>query len=111
MFPGPASTSKVMESRPSPADPAPAVEPAATVADNLPELYRAILDRVDHLERIGERNEAGEIRVAATGAYSVAWDEGARGRLVGLLARADRVIAGPPRTRGWSLRRRPARTR
>ena len=100
-----------MESRPSPAAQPPAEEPAATVADNLPELYRAILDRVDHLERIGERAHAGEIRAAATGAYSVAWDEGARGRLIGLLARADRVLAGPTRSRGWSLRRRPARPR
>jgi hypothetical protein len=100
-----------MESRPSPAAPAPAVEPAATVADNLPELYRAILDRVDHRERIVERAHAGEIRAAATGAYSVAWDESARGRLNALLSRADRVLAGPSRNRGWSIRRRPARSR
>jgi hypothetical protein len=100
-----------MESRPSPDAQPPATEPAATVAEDLPELYRAILDRVDHLERIGERAHAGEIRVAATGAYSVAWDENARGRLLGLLARADRVLSGPTRNRGWSLRRRPARSR
>jgi len=81
------------------------------VAEDLPELYRAILDRIGHLERIGERREAGEIRLAATEAYSVAWDEGARIRLLSLLARADRVLAGPPRTRGWTLRRRPARVR
>jgi hypothetical protein len=98
-----------MESRPSPAAPPPPDEPAAvTVAEDLPELYRAILDRVDHLERIGERSHAGQIRIAATGAYSVAWNEGARGRLIGLLARADRVLAGRPRNRGWGLRRRSA---
>jgi hypothetical protein len=96
-----------MESRPSPAPPPPASEPAATVAEDLPELYRAILDRVGHLERIGERREAGQIRVAATKAYSVAWDEGARVRLTALVARADRVLVGPPRGRGWTLRRRP----
>ena len=101
-----------MESRPSPEPAPPALEPAApTVAEDLPELYRAILDRVDHLERIGERSQASQIRAAATGAYSVAWDEGARGRLIGLLARADRVLAGPPRNRGWSLRRRRVRPR
>ena len=99
-----------MESRPSPAQP-PAIEPAATVAEDLPELYRAILDRVDLIERIGERTHAGQIRLEATGAYSVAWDEGARIRLLALLARADRVLAGRPRNRGWSLRRRPARPR
>lgn len=99
-----------MESRSSPAQP-PAIEPAATVAEDLPELYRAILDRVDLLERIGERTQAGQIRGAATGAYSVAWDEGARIRLLALLARADRVLAGRPRSRGWGLRPRPARGR
>ena len=103
--------STVMESRPSPAAPPPVIEPAASVAEDLPELYRTILDRIGHLERIGERREAGEIRLAATGAYSVAWDEGARVRLVALLARANRVLAGPQRTRGWTLRRRPADTR
>ena len=81
------------------------------MAEDLPELYRAILDRIGQLERIGERHEAGSIRLAATEAYSVAWDEGARIRLLSLLARADRVLAGPPRTRGWTLRRRSARLR
>jgi hypothetical protein len=100
-----------MESRPSPAAPPPVIEPAATVAEDLPELYRAILDRIGHLERIGERREAGEIRQAATEAYSVSWDEGARARLMGLLARANRVLAGPQRTRGWTLRRRSAQGR
>ena len=100
-----------MESRPSPAAPPPVIEPAATVAEDLPELYRAILDRIAHLERIGERREAGEIRQAATGAYSVSWDEGARVRLMGLLARANRVLVGPQRTRGWTLRRRSAQGR
>jgi hypothetical protein len=100
-----------MESRLSPTASSPAVEPAATVAEDLPELYRAILDRVGLLEQIGERRQAGQIRVAATEAYSVSWDEGARVRLLGLRARADRTLAGPPRTRHWSLRRRPAEVR
>jgi hypothetical protein len=106
-----ASPSSVMESQPSPAAPPPAAEPTVTVAEDLPELYRAILDRVDHLERIGERREAGEIRVAATGAYSVAWDEAARVRLTALVVRADRALAGPSTGRGWSLRRRRAEPR
>jgi hypothetical protein len=95
-----------MESRPSPPDQPPAPEPAATVADDLPELYRLILDRVASLERIGERSEAGQIRMAATEAYSVAWNEDARVRLLALVARADRVLAGPEQHRGWSLRRK-----
>jgi hypothetical protein len=100
-----------MESRPSPSTASQAIEPAATVAEDLPELYRAILDRVGLLEQMGERREAGRIRVAATEAYSVAWDEGARVRLTELLARADRTLAGPARTRGWTLRRRSAGAR
>jgi hypothetical protein len=100
-----------MESRPSPTAPPPAPEPAATVAEDLPELYRTILDRIGQLERIGERREAGQIRVAATEAYSVAWDEGARVRLHALLLRADRAMAGPPRSRGWTLRPRSPQPR
>jgi hypothetical protein len=106
-----AASSTVMESRPSPNATSPALEPASTVAEDLPELYRAILDRVGLLEQIGERRQAGQIRLAATEAYSVAWDEGARGRLLDLRARADRALAGPPRSRGWSLRRRSAGAR
>jgi hypothetical protein len=100
-----------MESRLSPNDPSPVVEPAATIAEYLPELYRAILDRVGLLEQIGERRQAGRIRLAATAAYSASWDEGARVRLVDLLARADRTLAGPPRSRQWTLRRRSAPAR
>jgi hypothetical protein len=104
-------TSNVMESRPSPSTTSQDSEPAATVAEDLPELYRAILDRVGLLEQIGERREAGRIRVAATEAYSVSWNEDARNRLTELVARADRALAGPPRTRPWTLRRRSAGAR
>jgi hypothetical protein len=107
-----------MESDPSvPAQPptdapaAPAAEIAVSVAEDLPALYRAILDRVALLERVGARAEAARIRHEATDAYSSAWDEGARRILVTLLVRADRTTAAPVRSRGWSLRRRsePAR--
>ena len=86
------------------------LEPA-NLAEDLPELYRAILDRVAGLERIGARPEAAAIRAAATRAYSDAWDEAARRQLVGLLARAHRSLTASDRPRGWSLRRRslPAR--
>jgi hypothetical protein len=99
-----------MESRPSPAVP-PSVEPVATLAEDLPEIYRAILDRVADLERIGARLDAGRIRVDATRAYSDAWDESARRQLLGLLARAQRGLTAAERPRGWSLRRRPATVR
>jgi hypothetical protein len=86
-------------------------EPTASLAEDLPALYRAILDRVAMLEHAGERREAGRIRVDATEAYSVAWNGSARSRLTTLLLRADRILEGPPRTRGWTFRRRLARAR
>lgn len=100
-----------MEPRPSPAPPTVAVEIVSTPADDLPGLYRDILDRVAELEQIGERAQAGRIRMAATQAYSEAWNETGRGRLLGLISRADRVIAGHDRPRGWTLRRRSATAR
>jgi hypothetical protein len=100
-----------MEPDPSvPAQPA-IVETSASVAEDLPALYRAILERVAGLERVGARAEAARIRQDATAAYSSAWDEGARRMLVALLVRADRTTAPPARARGWSLRRRSAAVR
>ncbi|MBA2720653.1 MAG: hypothetical protein H0U52_15640 [Chloroflexi bacterium] len=98
-----------MESQLAP-DPSPASEHATTVAEDLPELYRTILDRVADLERLGSRVEAGRIRTSATRAYSRAWDASARRELLSLLHRADRQLVGPS-TRGWSLRRRSAAAR
>jgi len=66
-----------------------AMEPNSP-AEELPALYRAILDRVAGLERAGERAEAARVRTAATQAYSRAWDEHARAQLQDLLRRADR---------------------
>ncbi len=95
-----------MESRPSlPAQPS-VSEPSASVAEDLPELYREILDRVADLEKVGARSDAARIRAEATRAYSNAWDESARRVLTALIARADRSLAGASRSRGWSLRRR-----
>ena len=100
----------VMESRLPPSSP-PFEDPAVSVAEDLPELYRAILDRVADLERSGARREAGRIRSTATQVYSSAWDESARRLLVSLVARAERHLAAPQPVRGWTLRRRsvPAR--
>ena len=100
----------VMESQPTPVAP-PAPEPVGSVAEDLPELYRTILDRVAELERFGSRTEAGRIRASATRAYSNAWDASAQRLLLGLLARADRRLVAPTRSRGWLLRRRSAATR
>jgi hypothetical protein len=100
-----------MEPHPSVPAPSNVVEPSASVAEDLPELYRTILERVADLERLGARAEAGRIRVHATRAYSSAWDEAARRELAGLIVRADRTAVAPLRSRGWSLRRRLAASR
>lgn len=99
-----------MESRPTVPYP-PSDEHAVSVAEDLPELYRAILDRVAELERAGLRRDAGRVRAAATQAYSHSWDESAWRTLLGLMARAERLLAAPAPTRGWSLRRGPGRVR
>jgi hypothetical protein len=59
-------------------------------AEDLPALYRAILDRVAELELVGERARAARLRAEATDAYSRAWDQRARRRLETLLRRSDR---------------------
>lgn len=61
-----------------------------TPAEELPALYRAILDRVAELEAGGDRAAARHVRREATMAYSRAWDERARRRLLGLLREAGR---------------------
>ncbi len=59
--------------------------------EDLPALYRAILDSVAELERRGGRSDAARIRSDATRAYS-SWDEAGRRRLQHLLNRAQRAI-------------------
>ena len=71
----------------------------SSIAHELPELYRSLLDRVALLERAGSRREAALLRRDATSAYSHRWDERARRRLVALVTRADRVLAGSDRAR------------
>jgi hypothetical protein len=58
-------------------------------AEDLPSLYRQILDRVAEIEAAGDRNEAARVRRTATAAYSRAWDERARRELAALLRRAE----------------------
>lgn len=68
-------------------------------AHELPELYRAVLERVGSLELSGHRREGELIRREAVGAYSRAWDDAARRRLEHLRLRAERVLAGHERPR------------
>lgn len=72
-------------------------------AEELPALYRAILDRVALLEAAGERAQAAQLRTDAREAYSRAWDERARRRLETLLRRSERD-PGPERARRRSSR-------
>lgn len=79
---------------------------ASSIAHALPELYRAVLQRVTSLEHVGSRHEAFLIRRAATAAYSKAWDARAHQRLSALQLRADRVLGGMDQPRA-SLAPRP----
>ena len=65
-----------------------------SLAEALPSLYRAILDRVAELEAAGRRPEAARVRASATQIYSRAWDERARQQLTSLLARSARPAPG-----------------
>ena len=65
-------------------------------AEQLPAIYRAVLDSVAELERRGERLEASRFRNEAIQAYSRSWDAGGRRRLLAILRRAQRMIAATP---------------
>jgi hypothetical protein len=61
-------------------------------AEEFPQLYRAILDGIDRLERSGERREAARIRQEAIRAYSTAWDAAHRRRLEMVHRRVERAL-------------------
>jgi hypothetical protein len=99
----------LMETRSALAPPAP--DAGVSPAEELPGLYRAILERVADLEQLGQREEAADIRRKATSVYSDAWNAAGRRSLFSLLARADRVLSGETQPRTWVLRRRSAAAR
>ena len=76
-----------------------------SASEELPALYRAVLDRVAELETARERDHANRVRAEATRIYSRAWDERARRELLALLRRSSTPEAGLPVT-GRGLRRR-----
>jgi hypothetical protein len=76
-----------------------------SASEELPALYRAVLDRVAQLEASRERALANRIRAEATHIYSRAWDERARRELLGLLRRTAVTDDGLPANEG-TLRRR-----
>jgi hypothetical protein len=79
-------------------------------AEELPALYRAILDRVADLETDGDRAEAARMRAAATRIYSRAWDEPARRDLIALLRKAGPSLSEAVPTRS-GIRARVVTTR
>ena len=56
-----------------------------TAAEELPELYRALLDRIAQIDAAGQRSLGYRIRAEATRIYSRAWDDRARRGLESLL--------------------------
>ena len=80
-----------------------------SAAEELPALYRAVLDRVGQLEAAGQRDLANAVRASAIRIYSRSWDERARRQLEELLRRNTNASAGQ-RVTGRGLRRRAVRT-
>ena len=80
-----------------------------SAAEDLPALYRAVLDRVAQLELAGKRALAVDVRAEAIRIYSRAWDDRARRELEGLLRRNANDLGGQ-RTTGRGFRRRTIRT-
>jgi hypothetical protein len=58
-----------------------------SAAEELPELYRAVLDLVGQLEAAGHRQVASRVRAEAIRIYSRAWDLRAHRELLALLRR------------------------
>jgi histone H3/H4 len=81
-------------------------KPAAV---DMPDLYRAVLDRVARIQADGQRDLANRIRADAIRSYSRAWDDRARRELTALLRRDSVGIAVQAATTARALRRRTVR--
>jgi hypothetical protein len=66
-----------------------------SASEELPALYRALLDRIAQIDAAGHRDVGYRIRVEATRIYSRAWDDRARRGLEDLLREASDKGAVP----------------
>jgi hypothetical protein len=79
-----------------------------SAAEELPALYRALLDRIAQIDAAGERSRGYKIRTEATRIYSRAWDDRARRGLEALLRQAmDKGIVNRRAVRRTTQRSAP----
>ena len=71
-------------------------------AEDLPHLYRAVLDTVARLEHAGDRDFAWRVRHDALRTYSTRWDAKGRRSMERLHRDAQARLAATPRSRGRS---------
>ncbi len=74
-----------------------------TPAEEMASLYRAVLDTVWRLERMGERDFALQVRRRAVTTYATRWDEGGQHELGRINRDALRRLASCRPAAGFAL--------
>lgn len=74
-----------------------------TPSEEMPTLYRAVLDTVWRLERLGERDFAFEVRRRAVNTYATRWDEGGQKELAKINRDALRRLATSKPAAGFAF--------
>jgi len=67
-------------------------------ADELPELYRKVLDAVARLDAVGDHRSSYELRQRAYRTYAMHWNEKGRKGLQKILREADRQLSASTRS-------------